>query len=102
MAAPTRQRRTNPHLHSPTQHAAKSGVKTSDFDRKRVEATLEQQLQFERLLSEISADFVGGDLERINESISVVLGRISDMLGSDLTTFLQLNQQTGALQHTHQ
>ncbi|MDH3692619.1 MAG: sigma 54-interacting transcriptional regulator, partial [Gammaproteobacteria bacterium] len=60
------------------------------------------QLRFEQLLLEILTQFIDLDLAQINESIPVALARISRFLGSELTTFLQLDPSSGMLKHTHQ
>ena len=74
----------------------------SRADRKRGEGAIEEQLRFEQLLSEISGTLNGLDLDKINHFIPAALGRISEFLGSDMSTLMQLNERTGELVHTHQ
>ncbi len=105
MVAPQQQRSRDTHPDVPTTRATKTQAEPPDTDRARieqVEQALQERLRFEKLLSEISAKFVNLDLEQINAYIPNALGQISEFIGSDLTTFLQLNQETGNLQHTHQ
>ena len=74
----------------------------SEFASERVQKTLNEQLRFEQLLSDISATFVSLDLDQINKEIPKALERISKVLGSDVSTFLQPSEKTGKLEHTHQ
>lgn len=85
----------------PTQ-AVNTRADSPDIERLQIEESLQDRLRFEQLLSAISAEFVGLDLDGINEAIPSALQRISELMGSDMSTFLQLDPRSGMLRHTHQ
>ncbi len=59
-------------------------------------------MRFEQLLADISAKLLSSNLDQINESIPLALEQISEFMGSDVSTFLQSDPDTGILRHTHQ
>jgi transcriptional regulator with GAF, ATPase, and Fis domain len=102
MSVSTQPRHSDSSKHTSTPDVAASTAKSAEFNGEWSRAISEQQLQFERLLLEVSAELVEGDLEEVNESIPAALERISELLGSELTTFLQRDPTTDILRHTHQ
>ncbi len=102
MAAPKRQTNPTTRPNEPVATTMRTHTEFSDADRTQLEQVLDERLRFEQLLSEISARYVCLDLEGINESIPVVLEQISKLMGSDMSTFLQLDPHSAILRHTHQ
>ena len=97
MTAPIQEGYPQPLCDQPAARAAAAMA-----DRERDAAALAEQLRFERLLSEISGTLNGLDFDQINRFIPTALGNVSELLGSDLSTFLQTSEDTGEFLHTHQ
>ncbi|MGI9317414.1 MAG: sigma-54 interaction domain-containing protein [bacterium] len=57
---------------------------------------------FEELLIEISTNLVAMDLEQTESYIPEILEKVSSMTGSELTTLLKIDQDSGHIQHSHQ
>ncbi len=85
----------------PSRYIENTGAEVDDLDLRQVEVGEQTELQFERFLSETLGGLASGDLKHVNTSIAVALERLSKLLGSDVTTFQQLDK-TGVLRHTHQ
>jgi transcriptional regulator with GAF, ATPase, and Fis domain len=75
-----------------------SNITHSEFDQ----AELKRSMPFETLVSEISAQFIGLDYSQMDEAVSDALAKISEFTGSDLSTFMQLDEKSGQIVHTHQ
>ncbi len=75
-----------------------SNTTHSEFDQ----AELEGAVPFESLVSEISAQFIGLDYSQMDVAISEALAKTSEFTGSDLSTFMQLDEKSGQIVHTHQ
>jgi len=74
-------------------------------ERKRAEQALEERLQFERLLAEISWHFIYLPADRIEIEIENAQRRICELLGLDRSTLWQVSEgqpRTMLLTHFHQ
>jgi len=65
-------------------------------------AELKVQLDFEKLLSDISSKLVSLDYAQVNESIPGILKEVSEFIQVDFSTFLQVDPSSGQIQHTDQ
>ena len=66
-----------------------------------LQKTNEEQLKFERLLTELSAAFVKIPADKVDEKVEAVLQRIGEILGVDRTDFVQLMTETGKVEIPH-
>ena len=69
-------------------------------DRKQVDQTLDRQLRFERLLSELSAAFVNLPADRVDSKIEYWLQRVTELIGADRASVLEFTSE-GAGKATH-
>ena len=78
------------------------GVSVDITERKLAEQALEERLQFETLLAEISSRFVNVPADRIDGEIEGAQRRICELLDIDRSTLWQIaDREPGALQLTH-
>jgi PAS domain S-box-containing protein len=70
-------------------------------DRKRLEQAIEEQLRFERLVTDISARFASLSMEDIDTEITRALQQITKFLGVDQTACLKFSGEQGTLVSTH-
>jgi len=61
----------------------------------RLHSANQERLEFEMLLTELSAAFVKISTEEIDEKVKAALGRIGNILGFDRTTYWQFNKESG-------
>ncbi len=83
---------------------AVAGIVTTFRDiteRKIAEATLNERLHFERLLSELSARFVNLPADEVDRQIDNGLKLIIEFLGVDRSTLFQLSEDKACLHVTH-
>ena len=69
--------------------------------RKQIEDTLDEQLRFERLLSELSAAFINIPAHKLDQEITRWLQTIVETLGINRSTIIQLSDEGKAARVTH-
>ncbi len=81
---------------------ALTGISQDITERKRAEAIQEERLQFEALLSELSATFVNLPVSDVDEEIERWLRRITEFLGVDRSSLIQFSEgQELMITYTH-
>ena len=68
---------------------------------KSLKRTSEEQLRFERLLTELSATFIKIPADEVDQKIGAVLQNIGEILGFDRTDFVQSIKETALIEITH-
>jgi transcriptional regulator with GAF, ATPase, and Fis domain len=63
---------------------------------------LDERLQFEQLVSQLSALFVNLHAEDVDDVIQMALSRVSIFMAAELSTFILRDPETGILRHSHQ
>jgi transcriptional regulator with GAF, ATPase, and Fis domain len=76
------------------------GIETTDSES--ASALLDNEIQFERLIAELSATFIHLPVERVDSSIEGGLDRLGRFLGMDFGTLIQIDPKRSQLQHTHE
>ena len=66
-----------------------------------LEIKTKDRLQFERLLTELSAAFVNIHPKNLDEKVSLVIQNIGEILGVDRTDFVQMVRESGQKEITH-
>jgi PAS domain S-box-containing protein len=94
---------------APVRFGAASFVVASVVDiteQRRIQTELrssrEEQAQFETLVSELGAEFVGVRPDDVDRSITEALGRVVRALDLDRSALFQLVEDSGDFVHTHQ
>ncbi len=70
-------------------------------ERRRAQEELNNRLQFETLISDLSATFVNAPPDEIDRRIEHGLGRLAEFIGADRGSFVQFNPKQTALRVTH-
>jgi len=70
-------------------------------DRKRAEAMREERLRFEKLLGDLSAEFVNVPHERLDEKIDSSLRMLVEFLGNDRSTLVRITKDKKHVLVTH-
>ncbi len=77
------------------------GVSVDITDRKLAEQALEERLQFEQLLTDLSAKFINQPPDQIDSVIDDSLKRLLETLGHDRSSLAQFSQDKGPALVTH-
>ncbi len=78
------------------------GVSVDITDRKRAEKELEERLQFEGLLADLSATFVNVPFDQLDEKIDGSLKMLVDFLRNDRSALVEFDQGThGTVTHSY-
>ncbi len=78
-----------------TTQAGLLGVSVDITERKQAEQTLKERLQFEQLLTELSATFINQPPDQIDGVIDDSLKRLVEVLGHDRSSLAQFSEDTG-------
>ncbi len=70
-------------------------------ESKRAHEALEEQLRFQRLLTELSAQFAVISIDELDDAIEGALARIGTLLGIDRIALIRLTEDGTALEITH-
>jgi transcriptional regulator with GAF, ATPase, and Fis domain len=70
--------------------------------RQRQQRVIAEQLDFEKLIADISSKFVHLAPDAIGKQIEVTLGKLGTFLKVDLATVLQCSAESGNWRHTHE
>ena len=70
------------------------GVSVDVSGRKQAEQALKERLQFEQLLTDLSAAFISQSPDRTDDVIAGALKRLVDVLGHDRTSLAQFSNET--------
>ena len=81
--------------------SAIAGVLQDITNRKRTELALEERVRFEKLLADLSADFVNTSSERLDEMIDSSLKVLVEFLHNDRSTLVRLDKDESSVRVTH-
>jgi PAS domain S-box-containing protein len=71
-------------------------------ERKRVEEALQYQVEFEKLLAQISTRFIKLDIGRIDDTINQAMKEVGEFVDADRCYIFLFDHETGTMDNTHE